>query len=67
VLNGCHNIEPIVPAQRVVNRNGLLTGRHHFPTPTLMADLLLKEGIQVKDDAIIDFEKRFWDPSKELI
>ena len=66
-LNGCHNIEPIVPAQRVVNRNGLLTGRHHFPTPTLMADLLLKEGIQVKDDAIIDFEKRFWDPSKELI
>jgi len=56
-----------VPAHRVVNRNGMLTGKHHFPTPTLMADLLKSEGIKVTNDTIVNFEKVFWDPAKELL
>ena len=55
-----------VPAHRVVNRIGLLTGKNHFPTPTLMEELLEAEGIQVKNDQIVDFEKFFWDPIQEL-
>jgi methylated-DNA-protein-cysteine methyltransferase-like protein len=55
-----------VPAHRVVNRNGMLVGKHHFKTPDEMEMLLKKEGIRVKDDTIIDFEKLFWDPAKEL-
>jgi methylated-DNA-protein-cysteine methyltransferase related protein len=55
-----------VPAHRVVNRNGMLSGKYHFATPTRMQELLEKEGIKVKDDAIIDFKKHFWDPAKEL-
>ena len=55
-----------VPAHRVVNRNGVLTGKHHFATSTLMEELLHAEGISVKDDQIIDFEKYFWDPIQEL-
>lgn len=56
-----------VPAHRVVNRNGMLTGRHHFNPPTLMEELLLKEKVKVKDnEKIIDFEKVFWDPAIEL-
>lgn len=55
-----------VPAHRVVNRNGMLSGKHHFATPTKMQELLEKEGIKVKNDAIIDFKKHFWDPAKEL-
>ena len=51
-----------VPAHRVVNRNGLLTGRHHFATPTLMQELLEKEGVKVKDSQVQDFDKIFWDP-----
>jgi methylated-DNA-protein-cysteine methyltransferase related protein len=65
-MNASHIAKPPVPAQRVVNRNGMLSGRHHFPTPTQMEELLKKEGIIVKDDVIIDFKKIFWDPSKEL-
>lgn len=65
-MNAAHNQTPKVPAQRVVNRNGMLTGRHHFTTPTLMEELLLKEKIIVKDEKIIDFEKHFWDPALEL-
>ncbi len=55
-----------VPAHRVVNRNGMLTGKHHFATPTSMEELLLKEKIKVKDETIIELEKYFWDPSMEL-
>lgn len=55
-----------VPAQRVVNRNGLLTGKHHFPTPFYMEELLAAEGIVVENDKIKDFKKLFWDPSEEL-
>jgi methylated-DNA-protein-cysteine methyltransferase related protein len=57
---------PDVPAQRVVNRQGLLTGRHHFSTPTLMLELLESDGVKVENDQVVDFEKVFWDPEKEL-
>jgi methylated-DNA-protein-cysteine methyltransferase-like protein len=55
-----------VPAHRVVNRNGLLTGKHHFPGTNLMQQLLENEGIPVTDNKIVDFEKYFWDPAKAL-
>ena len=55
-----------VPAHRVVNRNGLLTGRHHFSTPTAMQEALEAEGIKVIDNQVQDFERLYWDPSKEL-
>lgn len=65
-MNGSFHIKPKVPAHRVVNRNGMLSGKAHFATPTLMEELLAKEKIKVKDDVIVDFEKKFWDPAKEL-
>jgi len=65
-MNGAHHASPKVPAHRVVNRNGMLTGKAHFTTPTLMEELLLKEKIKVKNDTVVDFEKLFWDPFKEL-
>jgi methylated-DNA-protein-cysteine methyltransferase related protein len=65
-MNGAGNAKPKVPAHRVVNRNGMLSGRHHFSTPTKMQELLEKEGIKVKNDVIVDFNKHFWDPAKEL-
>ena len=55
-----------VPAHRVVNRNGLLTGKQHFDTPAAMEELLENEGIEIVEDQIRNFEKKFWDPSKEL-
>jgi len=55
-----------VPAHRVVNRNGLLTGKHHFQGTNLMQQLLENEGVVVIDNKIQDFEKHFWDPMKEL-
>ena len=51
-----------VPAQRVLNRNGLLTGKHHFPEEDLMQRLLEKEGIEVKDDKVVHWDKVFWHP-----
>jgi len=65
-MNNCANIKPKVPAHRVVNRTGMLTGKHHFGTPTRMQELLEKEGTKVVDDKVVEFEKRFWDPLKEL-
>ena len=65
-MNGAHNIKPKVPAHRVVNRIGMLSGKHHFTPPGSMEKLLKKEGIKVKNDQVVDFEKRFWDPVKEL-
>ena len=65
-MNGAGRVRPKVPAHRVVNRNGMLSGKHHFETPVTMELLLNKEGIKVKDDKIIDFEKLFWDPIGEL-
>lgn len=55
-----------VPAHRVVNRNGLLTGKHHFATPDTMRQLLEKEGIRVENDRVVDFKRHFWDPAREL-
>jgi methylated-DNA-protein-cysteine methyltransferase related protein len=65
-MNAAHTTKPKVPAQRVVNRNGMLTGRHHFSTPTLMEELLKKDGVAVKNDTVVDFKSRFWDPLTEL-
>ncbi len=65
-MHGAPNTKPKVPAHRVVNRNGMLTGKHHFSTPSKMQELLEKEGIKVKNDTIIDFKKHFWDPAKEF-
>ena len=65
-MNGAGKVKPKVPAHRVVNRNGMLSGKHHFATPDQMELLLKKEGVRVKNDIIIDFEKLFWDPAKEL-
>ncbi len=66
-MNAAGNARPKVPAQRVVNRNGMLSGKHHFSTPTAMEELLKKDGVKVKNDTVVDFEKRFWDPSVELM
>jgi len=65
-MNAAGNARPKVPAHRVVNRNGMLSGKHHFNPPSLMETLLKKEGIKVKNDTIVDFDKIFWDPAKEL-
>lgn len=64
-MNNASKMEDI-PAHRVVNRNGLLTGKHHFPGTFVMQQLLEEEGVKVKEDKIVDFKQHFWDPSKEL-
>jgi methylated-DNA-protein-cysteine methyltransferase-like protein len=65
-MNGSHRVRPKVPAHRVVNRVGLLTGKNHFSPPGNMEILLRKEGIKVKNDKVVEFKKLFWDPVKEL-
>lgn len=65
-MNAAGTAKPKVPAQRVVNRNGMLTGKHHFATPTLMEELLKKDGVAVKNDTVVDFKMRYWDPVTEL-
>ncbi len=65
-MNASGTIKPKVPAQRVVNRNGMLTGKMHFSTPNKMEELLKKDGVKVKNDQVVDFEKIFWDPALEL-
>jgi methylated-DNA-protein-cysteine methyltransferase-like protein len=65
-MNGAFHIKPAVPAHRVVNRNGMLSGKMHFATPTRMEELLKKEKINVQADEVVDFEKKFWDPAVEL-
>ena len=65
-LNNSHEKIPHVPAHRVVNRNGLLTGKIHFGAPTVMQELLENEGIEVKDDCVVDFDRYFWDPMASL-
>jgi methylated-DNA-protein-cysteine methyltransferase-like protein len=64
-MNQAHQ-DPEIPAHRVVNRQGLLTGKHHFTSPTLMQELLEQEGIQVIDNQVQNFEKVFWNPQVEL-
>jgi len=65
-MNACSSHHEFVPAHRVVNRNGLLTGKHHFDNPNAMNELLGNEGIKLDGDQIIDFKECFWDPIKEL-
>ena len=65
-MNASHTAPQPVPAQRVVNRNGMLSGRHHFPFADSMEKMLKKDGVTVENDTVTDFEKRFWDPAVEL-
>ena len=65
-MNGAGNARPKVPAHRVVNSMGMLSGKHYFTPPGSMEKRLKDEGIKVKNDKIIDFERLFWDPAKEL-
>jgi len=65
-MNACHAASPPVPAHRVVNRLGMLSGKAHFPDPQKMAQLLEEEGIVVVDDQIQNLEAHFWDPMVEL-
>lgn len=65
-MNNASAIKPKVPAHRVVNRVGLLTGKIHFGSNTEMQELLEKEKIKVSNDKIVNFEKHFWDPVLEL-
>jgi methylated-DNA-protein-cysteine methyltransferase related protein len=64
-MNASHVCDD-VPAHRVVNRNGILTGKHHFGSPLLMQQLLESEGVEVADDKVVLFIELFWDPLKEL-
>ena len=66
-MNASHSHPDFVPAHRVVNRNGLLTGKHHFDHPNAMQELLEAEGLLIEEDQILNFEERFWDPGKELL
>jgi methylated-DNA-protein-cysteine methyltransferase-like protein len=65
-LNNSHAQKDFIPAHRVVNRNGLLTGKNHFSGSTVMQDLLESENIHVKNDKVLNFSKLFWDPVREL-
>jgi methylated-DNA-protein-cysteine methyltransferase-like protein len=65
-MNASHS-EKGVPAHRVVNSKGLLTGKHHFKTANEMQRLLEKEGVKVKNDQVQNFDKLFWDPTEELL
>ncbi len=65
-MNNAHHQTPSVPAHRVVNRNGMLTGKNHFETPFLMQILLEQEGVLVKNDQIQNFDTVFWNPMKAL-
>lgn len=65
-MNAAHAQIPPVPAQRVVNSKGVLSGKNHFASPTFMQELLAAEGVAVQDDTVVDFDKLFWNPSEEL-
>ena len=65
-MNAAHTTFPPVPAQRVVNRNGLLTGKFHFGSEDMMQQLLENEGVKIEKDKVVEFKKIFWDPAIEL-
>jgi methylated-DNA-protein-cysteine methyltransferase-like protein len=65
-MSVCGKVKPKVPAHRVVNSAGVLSGKLAFKTSTYMEELLAKEGVLVKNDKVVDFKKRFWNPSEEL-
>lgn len=64
-MNASHKLNN-VPAHRVVNRNGILTGKHHFETSNRMQELLENEGVTIEKEQIVNFKELFWDPIKEL-
>ena len=66
-MNNCHTLEESLPAHRVLNRNGMLTGKNHFRHPDLMQQLLESEGITIEKDKVKDVAKHFWDPNFDLI
>ena len=66
-MNKSFDQQPNVPAHRVVNRNGLLTGAIHFPPDYSMAERLQAEGVEVSEGAVVNFEAHLWDPNRELI
>ena len=66
-LNVCHSSEDFIPAHRVVNHKGLLTGKHHFGNDSLMEQLLENEGLIIEGDQIVNFREKFWDPMTELL
>lgn len=55
-----------IPAHRVVNRKGELSGRHHFPTPSMMQEMLEQEGVRIENEVVCDFERLFWHPAESL-
>ncbi len=65
-MNHSHQADPGLPAHRVVNRQGMLTGKHHFGGNHIMQQLLENEGIKITDDQVMDFKKIFWDPGREV-
>ena len=65
-MNASHRQQPPVPAHRVVNRKGLLTGKQHFETPEMMEELLKQEGVEVIEDQVVDFNDKLWDPAEYL-
>ncbi len=65
-MNASHSVKPYVPAHRVVNRNGMLSGKNHFSTSTEMEELLRKEGVDIKGEQVVDFAAKFWDPGLEV-
>lgn len=65
-MNAAHAQPENIPAHRVVNRNGRLTGKHHFGHPDTMQKLLESEGLLIQEDAILNFDEKFWDPEREL-
>lgn len=65
-MNKAYGWRKAVPAHRVVNSAGLLTGKHHFGTDRVMQELLENEGVRVRNDQVVDFDRLFWDPSREL-
>ncbi|GAB3294450.1 MGMT family protein [Hymenobacter humi] len=66
-MMAAHTAEQYVPAHRVVNRLGHLTGRLHFASPTAMQEALEAEGVRVEEDRVVDFARLFWDPAVELV
>lgn len=65
-MNASFTLAPDVPAHRVVNRNGMLTGKFHFGSSSMMQELLEQEGIEIENDKVVDFKQKYWDPTKEL-
>lgn len=65
-MNVCHEYVSNIPAHRVVNHSGLLTGQHHFGAPNIMQTLLENEGVEVKNNKVVNFKKVFWNPMEEL-